>query len=54
MFLTFIMKCEYVSLSLYINEDRIPADVPRCWALWDGSPKPKKWAGRHVKLPNRK
>jgi len=29
MLLTLTMKCEYISLSLYINEDRIPAGVPR-------------------------
>jgi len=23
------MKCEYISLSLFINKDRIPADVSR-------------------------
>ena len=41
MLLTFFIKCEYISLSLYINEDRIPADVPRCWAFWNGSPELK-------------
>jgi len=54
MLLTLTMKCEYISLTLYTNEDIIPMGVPRFRVFWKVFPEMKKWAGRQVQLANRR